>query len=108
MGLKAIVMANRIAVITILIFSLASAQAECVRVKYYPGDCLDLTTFACTDTKSSFVHQVCYDRERQFMVIGLRDTLKTADSVGRYYNASVKGQFDCRVAPAPKYSACSC
>jgi hypothetical protein len=102
--------------------SISVANAGCVEVKYYPGRCLDLAALDCTDTKSSFVHQVCYDARKRFMVILLRNTrypycdmpqeavdaLTTAESVGRHYNNYVKGKFDCRVNPAPSYSTCTC
>jgi hypothetical protein len=29
--------------------------------------------------------------------------LKTADSMGRYFNAEVKGHFDCRINRVPMY-----
>jgi hypothetical protein len=99
-----------------------AAEAECVDVKYYTAQCLDLALFDCTETKSSFVHQVCYDAHKRFMVIQLRnvrypycsippdtvDALIKAGSVGRYYNDNVKGRFDCRVNPVPNYPMCTC
>jgi KTSC domain len=70
--------------------------------------------------KSSFAHQVCYDAPKRFMVILLRNTrypycnmppeavddLLNAESKGRYYG--VKGNFDCRVNPAPNNPVCAC
>jgi hypothetical protein len=47
---------------------ISTAEAACVEVKYYTGRCLDLAQLDCTDTKSSFVHQVCYDAQNRFMV----------------------------------------
>ena len=99
-----------------------SAQAQCVKVKYYVGSCLDLALLDCSDTKSSFVHQVCYDKAKSFMVILLNKTrypycdipeaivsaLIKAQSVGTYYNKNVKGNFGCRVNPAPQYPTCGC
>jgi KTSC domain len=99
-----------------------AAEAECVDVKYYTAQCLDLALLDCTDTESSFVHQVCYDTKKRFMVILLRNTrypycsippetvdaLIKAGSVGRYYNENVKGRFDCRVNPVPSYPMCTC
>ena len=86
------------------------------------AECLDLALLDCTDTESSFVHQVCYDTKKRFMVILLRNTrypycgippetvdaLVKAGSVGRYYNENVKGTFDCRVNPVPTYPMCTC
>jgi hypothetical protein len=41
-----------------LAVSSGAVEAECVDVKYYTAHCLDLALLHCTDTKSSFVHQV--------------------------------------------------
>lgn len=99
--------------------SLAAASpvaAECVAVKYR-DTCVDLSKLQCTETQSSFVHQVCYDQKNEYMVILLNATryhycgipkevvaaLTHADSVGRFYNASVKGRFGCEGQPVPSY-----
>jgi hypothetical protein len=86
------------------------------RVKYR-GD-VDLTPFKCsTVTRSSFVKRVCYDEREKYMLISLNGTyyhyceidpgtvanLMSADSMGRYYNAAIKGNFDCQVNRTPKY-----
>jgi hypothetical protein len=55
-----------------LVVCTGAAEAECVDVKYYTAQCLDLALLDCTETKSSFVHQVCYDAQKRFMVILLR------------------------------------
>ncbi len=44
-----------------------SAIAETVDVKYRGP--VDLKTFACTDTVSSFVNRVCYDKANAYMLI---------------------------------------
>ena len=97
---------------------------ESVCVKYGPCP-LDLHSFACTDTlQSSFVRRVCYDAEREFMVIRLKGTwypycsidaatvqaLVTSASVGSFYNDNIRsrrdgthGRFDCRDHPMPSY-----
>jgi hypothetical protein len=97
------------------------AEAETINVKYYGS--LDLKTFACTDiTRSSFINRACYDKAQQFMVVQLQstyypycempanvyDAFLAADSMGRFYNASIKGSgkdgpYDCRTHRAPKY-----
>jgi hypothetical protein len=91
------------------------ALAETVDVKYRGP--VDLKPFACTDTTSSFVHRVCYDHAKSYMLIKLQATwyhycsidsrtveaLKSAESVGRHYNANIKGRFDCRTNPVPTY-----
>lgn len=94
--------------------------AETVDVKYRGP--VDLKPFTCTDTKSSFVNRVCYDKANTYMLILLNKTwyhyceidvgtvssLIKSDSVGRYYNANIKGTgkdgpFDCRTHRVPKY-----
>lgn len=98
-----------------------SAQSETVDVKYYGR--LDLAPLACTNiARSSFINRTCYDKDKRFMVIQLKsvyypycempsaiyDAFVAAPSMGRYYNANIKGTgqhgpFDCRTHPAPKY-----
>ena len=92
------------------------ACAESVYVKYR-GE-VDLRFFDCTDiARSSFIRRVCYDLRNEYMLISLNGTfyhyceidgetvsaLKTAESMGRYYNASIKGRFDCRTHRVPEY-----
>jgi hypothetical protein len=97
------------------------ATAETVDVKYYGK--LDLKTFACTEiTRSSFVNRACYDKAQQFMVVQLNatyypycempaatyDAFLAAPSMGKYYNANVKGSgsdgpYDCRTHRKPTY-----
>jgi hypothetical protein len=97
------------------------AEAETIDVKYYGK--LDLATFACTDvSRSSFINRACYDKAKRFMVVQLKtvyypycempagtyDAFLAAPSMGKYYNANIKGTgqdgpFDCRTHPVPKY-----
>ena len=86
-----------------------SAGAETVLVKY--AGPVNLDDFACESvTRSNFINRVCYQPERAYMVILLGNTyyhycrippvevagLKSASSMGRYYNAYIKGRYDCR------------
>lgn len=106
-----------ISLAALLFFFSTTAKAEQITVKYRDTP-VDLKTFVCTDTpRSSFIRRACYDQPKTYMVIMLRDTwyhycgidaatvkaLLTADSAGRYYNANVKGRFDCRMNPVPTY-----
>lgn len=97
------------------------AVAETIDVKYYGK--LDLAPFACTDvTRSSFINRTCYDKANQFMVVQLKavyypycempsatyQTFLDAPSMGKFYNANIKGTgsdgpFDCRTHRVPKY-----
>lgn len=91
-------------------------RAESVFVKYR-GE-VDLKSFDCTDVaRSSFINRVCYDKRNAYMLISLNGTfyhycqidpstvssLLNAPSMGQFYNASIKGDFDCRVHRVPDY-----
>jgi hypothetical protein len=107
---------SRLLVVVIFVLFSVSANAESVTVKY--RGVVDLAPFQCTTvTRSSFVNRVCYDKQQQYMLIQLNATyyhycgidegtvseLLAAESVGRFYNARVKGRFDCRIIPPPNY-----
>lgn len=97
------------------------AAAETVTVKYR-GD-VPLDTFQCaTIDRSSLVERVCYDATQQYMVILLKgtyyhyceieqgtvDSLLSAESMGRYFQANIRGSgsdgpFDCRTHRVPNY-----
>jgi hypothetical protein len=81
-----------------------SANAESIDVKYYGK--LDLAPFACTDvSRSSFINRACYDKAKRFMVVQLKsiyypycempsttyDAFLAAPSMGKHYNANIKG-----------------
>jgi hypothetical protein len=91
-------------------------RAESVHVKYH-GE-VDLKSFDCTDiTRSGFINRVCYDQRNKYMLISLNGTfyhycqidagtvssLLNAPSMGRFYNSSIKGNFDCRMNRVPEY-----
>lgn len=104
-----------------LLAGVSIANAETIDVKYFGS--LDLKTFDCTTiTRSSFVNRACYDKAKRFMVVQLKDTyypycelpaatyeaFLNAESMGRYYNANIKGTgkdgpFDCRTHVKPTY-----
>ncbi len=92
------------------------AGADSIYVKYR-GD-VPLKSFDCTDiARSSFIRRVCYDEANEYMLINLGGTyyhycaiddgtvsaLLAADSIGRFFNASIKGNFDCRENRVPEY-----
>ena len=99
----------------------SSVKAETVVVKYRGS--VDLTTFECPAIKdSSFVKRICYDKTNQYMILLLQQTYYhyceigpqvvaafiAADSLGRYYNANIKGggsdgPYDCRTHRIPTY-----
>jgi hypothetical protein len=91
----------------------SGARSECVDVKYRGVVCLD--SFDCSDvTRSSFIRRVCF-RRNKYMLISLNETfyhyceidagtvssLLNAPSMGRFFNASIKGNFDCRIHRVP-------
>jgi hypothetical protein len=102
--------------IAFLVGLTSAAHAETVYVKYRGA--VDLAPFKCeVITRSSFVQRVCYDRSERYMIINLQGTyyhyceidagtvnnLLDAKSMGRYYNATIKGRFDCRTNRMPAY-----
>lgn len=66
---------------------------------------------------SSLVKQIYYDEPNQYLLVRLNGTFYhycsipsnvvddwvNAPSLGKYYNANVKGKFDCRINPTPEY-----
>lgn len=102
--------------LTLLISGATQTQSEQVFVKYRGQ--VSLRPFECTDVhRSSFIKRVCYDRSNEYMLINLNGTyyhychignrtvtwLLNAESMGRFYNASIKGRFDCRLGREPGY-----
>jgi KTSC domain len=94
----------------------AAAEPEVVNVKYRGP--VSLAPFKCEAiTRSSFIRRVCYDASNSYMLINLSgtwyhycdidhgrvDELLQANSMGRFYDASIKGSFDCRTGHVPAY-----
>lgn len=92
------------------------AWAESVNVKY--RGVVHLAPFKCEAvSRSSLVQRVCYDRRNSYMIINLSgayyhyceidaatvSALLGAESMGTYYNRSIKGRFDCRSKKVPTY-----
>jgi KTSC domain-containing protein len=98
-----------------LLFEFATAsEAETVDVKY--RGLIPLDRFTCSSIeRSSFIRRVCYDRSDVYMVIRLNDTyyhycdidkatadaFLNAESMGQFFNSSIKGHFDCRTGHIP-------
>jgi hypothetical protein len=95
----------------------ADRPRETVNVKYR-GE-VDLAPFDCEwVTGSSVVNRLCYDSKEQYVIVSLGGIYyhycevpaeivrrwREADSMGRFYNAQVKGRFDCRVNRMPIYA----
>jgi len=92
------------------------ATAETVVVKYRGP--VDLSPFACeTITRSSVIKRLCYDSHERYVIVNLTGSYyhycevpqnvvgawRQAESMGRFYNAQIKGRFDCRVLRVPSY-----
>src|SRR5437868_9704015 len=112
-------------VLPILLAGLAGAtwtDAETVNVQH--GAAVNLAPFACQDiTRSSIVNRVCYDAASRQMIVqanaawwqycgvpeAVRDGFLSAPSMGRYYNANIKGSetagpYECRAQHTPVIS----
>jgi hypothetical protein len=91
-------------------------RSETVDVKYRGS--VELSPFACsTVDRSSFIRRVCYDAAHSYMIVKLNETyyhycdidsttvdaFTAADSMGRFFNASIKGHFECRTGRVPSY-----
>jgi hypothetical protein len=100
----------------VLVGITTGSRSETVDVKYRGP--VDLTPFACDSIeRSSFIQRVCYDHENAYMIVSLNgtyyhycdidsatvDSFLAADSMGRFFNASIKGHFDCRTGHVPAY-----
>jgi hypothetical protein len=103
-------------ILAIFAYGKTPGWSEEVAVKYRGS--VNLKPFDCRDiTRSSFIQRVCYDKKNEYMLINLNGTyyhyceidsdtvssLIGADSMGRYFNASIKGRFDCRTHRVPEY-----
>lgn len=90
------------------------ASAEVVHVKYRGP--VDLSLFHCARPSSSFVHRICYQASTRYAVVLLKNTYYhycrvpesvidnwfLAPSVGRFFNRSIKGNYDCRSGGIPR------
>lgn len=107
------------ALVSSLIAIAVAAHAEAgekVFVKY--RGTVDLAPFKCVWTESSLVKRLCYDKRNEYLLVSLKGTYyhycklpvpvlqqwTASDSLGRYFNANIKGNFDCRVYPPPTYN----
>ena len=100
----------------VLIAAIGPCRSETVDVKYRGP--VDLAPFKCESIdRSSFIRRVCFDAGNSYMIVQLYETyyhycgidsatvdsFEAADSMGRYFNASIKGHFDCQTGRVPSY-----
>jgi hypothetical protein len=96
---------------------LPSAQAETVAVKYHGS--VQIDRMHCEQImRSSFIRRVCYDSKSRYLVVNLAGSYYhycripprtvtawfDADSMGRHYNAHIKGEYDCRLGGIPSWA----
>ena len=96
-----------IAIVFLVLFLDSLASAESVSVKYVGN--VDLSSYKCENTSSSFVNRACYDSTASKLLLLLGSTyyqycgvptsifsgLLNASSKGSYFNSSIKGRFEC-------------
>ena len=102
--------------LSVLIAAVGPCRSETVDVKYRGP--VELAPFKCESIdRSSFIRRVCYDAANSYMIIQLNETyyhycdidgvtvdaFEAAESMGRYFNASIKGHFDCQTGTVPSY-----
>lgn len=102
----------------ILYFLFLSPSSGNVTVKYRDDKVnISASNFEPLNKSDSIVKGAWYDSSNEYMVIKLGSThyhycgmpnsiwggLKTASSPYEYYQDDVKGNFDCRVNPVPRY-----
>ncbi len=103
-------------VVFLSVSSVGPAFATSVYVKY--RGYVDLGPFQCQDiSRSSLIFGVCYDARNSYMLTNVGGTwyhycgvprevvtsFMRASSMGRHYQASIKGRYDCRITPPPSY-----
>src|SRR5262249_25569885 len=95
----------------------ATKQLVWVKYRQTPVDLGDRRFEYLDTSRSSFITGAWYDNSNSYMVIGLRGTyyhycrmprnawnsFQVADSLGRHYNAFIKGNYDCRLGGVPVY-----
>ena len=93
------------------------ALAEDINVRY--RGMVDLDYFECQDVaRSGFIRRVCYDGANEYMLISLKgkfyhycgidsatvERLLSSSSKGQYFNAMIRGRFDCRLIGQLEYN----
>jgi len=103
------------AILSIASYASSATAAETVVVKYRGP--VSLAPFACEWTESSLVKRLCYDSKEKYVIVSLQGTYyhycevpastvsawQSAKSLGSYFNANIKGRYDCRVNRVPAY-----
>jgi len=104
------------AVLLLIVFSVHSRD---INVKYRDGAVnVDNGNFVEFDLKSSsLVKEIFYDQKNEYLLVRLKNTFYhycsipvvtvnnwiSSPSLGKYYNANVNRNYDCRINPTPEY-----
>ena len=103
---------------TFLFFIFSLTPSGLVAVKYRPTKVdVSAANFQPLNRSDSTVKNAWYDTVNQYMIIKLSDTyyhycgvpvdiwagLKVSSSPYSYYRETLRGNFDCRLQPAPTY-----
>ena len=105
--------------LTLIIFLFVSCiHAQDINVKYRGIVNVENGHFIDYPLKtSSLVKAIYYDESNEYLLVSLNGTFYhyctipvqvvndwvDAPSLGKYYNAKIKGNYDCRINPTPEY-----
>ena len=105
-------------IFVLMIFFSSFSISESIYVKYRGTVDVDNGYFSKLQLKnSSLVKDIYYDKDNKYLLVRLKHTYyhycsipndivnkwMDAPSLGKYYNFFIKGQYDCRIYPAPTY-----
>lgn len=105
-------------VLTAVVLSALAGIASAERVYVKARGEVDLAPFKCESVaRSANVKRICYDEREAYVLVSLKgiwyhfcgvppatvSSWKKAASKGRYYNDTIRGNFDCSASPAPVY-----
>jgi len=111
-------MKTHIKILMALLIVTTLSFSETVYVKYRGNVDVDNGHFSKLQIgPSSFVKEMYYDKNNEYLLVSLRGTYYhycyipenivsqwvDSPSIGRYYNASIKGNYGCRYKPVPNY-----
>jgi hypothetical protein len=92
------------------------AHAEIVHVQRRGP--VDLENFICEPVEKSAIRRVCYDETNRYLLVQLGSVylhycevdphipydLLQAESPAKFFNAEIRGRFDCRTRHMPAYN----
>lgn len=112
-------MIKKLIFVSVLYLIVFAAFARDINVKYRNGAIdVDNGSFVELQLKdSSLVKEIFYDQANKYLLVRLQhtfyhycsipasvvDSWVSSPSLGKYYNANVEGNYDCRIYPTPEY-----